>query len=664
MRIFQISLLTLCLLVPALAKAQEDLPPPMVFGKLLPAQLQMKQYEADTSASAVVLCDYAEARVETPGDQIRLRWHHHRRIKILKKQGFSYGDVSIPFYSHNKMEEFFLDEAMVHLPDGRQVKLTKKDIFIEAKNDYVSIARFSFPQLVEGAVIEYAYFINSNNFHELREWYFQGELPVVWSEFRADLPSFLYYIYLFQGNEEMSVVEKTDEFTRYSGKNGTLILSPRRFVIKDAPAMVEEAYVTTMDDYMARIRFQLSEVHYPDGRIEYVMSTWKKLQDELKFASSLGEQLLKKQHTKKMKGLVMPLAANLSTPAEKAQFFYDYLTHQVSWDGNYSLFTHLEKLDDLFASKKANSAELNLMLLALLQEAGITAYPLITSTRGHGRMYEQYPLIDQFNHLLVVAELDGKRLLMDASDPLRPIGYPSVSALNGRGLLLDFEAEPTWIDIVPPKDGADIFVWDLHVSEDGQLKGSLIGGYKGYNAVPERQHYLDDKAGSHWKKRLAERFPDAEVLSVNTANLDKIDKTFSDTVQLNIPTAAITNGGDLIYLEPILYSGFDENLFKLQERTYPVDFPYSFQEQHIIKIHLPAGYQLESTPEKSNIALPANGGSFVFTADLKEPNLLVVSARLSVSRQRLLSADYQGLKKFFELVEEKLHEQVVLKKAG
>ncbi len=54
--------------------------------------------------------------------------------------------------------------------------------------------------------------------------------------------------------------------------------------------------------------------------------------------------------------------------------------------------TRTEKLDDIFQAKSASSGELNLMLLVLLREAGVTAYPLITSTRTNGKMYEDYPL--------------------------------------------------------------------------------------------------------------------------------------------------------------------------------------------------------------------------------------------------------------------------------
>lgn len=658
-------LIAAAFLTPLFAYAQpQELPPPMVFGTVPAELLKMTQFDADTSATAVVLCNYGKAEIETPPGSIRLRWEHHKRIKILKKTGFDYANIKIPFYSHNKIEEFFFDKGEIHLPNGQRIKLTKKDIFIEKLNDHVSVARFTFPQLEEGCVIEYSYFINSKTVHELRPWYFQEDIPTLWSEVRANYPTYLEYVYSFQGIENMVKTEEPNGTVRYQGKYGAFLFTPGRFVMQNAPALREEAFVTTMSDYLASIQFQLSEIRHPDGRIEKVMTTWKELQEDLQFSSSFGEQFLKKGNFKKISEAILPQVSTLPDNKTKARFIYDHLTQNLSWNGAYSVFTRQKELNEIYAAKEASSGELNMMLFMLLREAGIKAYPVLTSTRSHGRVNERYPILDHFNHMMVLAVPDANPQLMDATDPMRAPGYPSVQALNNRGLMLNFETgEPTWMDIKPPTDGADILVFNFSLDEAGTVRGKILGAHKGYNAIPERRAFAENSAGEHWKKRLQESFPDVVVEAAKTGNLQLLDKTFYDTIEVEIPNVAQV-AGDFMYISPVIYSEFKENVLKLKERTYPVDLPYPFVEQLVVRLTPPAGYHVESLPEKVSFALPDGGGIFTFAAESKSDGMIQFSSKLSLSKQRYLPDEYPALKEIFDILAAKLEEQVVLKKAG
>jgi hypothetical protein len=636
--------------------------PPMKFGLVPSFHLNMKVYERDSTAPAVVLCDFGTALVEPGSNSYQLNWKHHKRIKILNRQGFDYANVAIPFYSHNKTDEFLFEEGMVHLPDGTQVKLSKKDVVVEQVDSYNSIAKFTFPQVTEGCIIEYVYTIKSKNIYELREWFFQHEIPVIKSEIRADFPAFVDYIFLFQGNEGMTGTEEKDGTKLFSGKNGSFLLGRRRFVMENAPAMQEEAYITTMLDYRARIRFQLSDIAHPGGYLEKVLGDWPKLQKELSESSQFGDQMLKKANSKKITEKLSPYAMGLASNREKLKYFYDYLTANVHWDENYSLFTHNKKLSEIFEQGKANSAELNMMLYVLLTEAGIKTSPVLVSTRGHGRMYEEYPILDQFNHLMLVAEVDGKQLLLDVTDPLRPPGYPSIPALNGRGLKLDFETgRPTWMNVTPPRDGTDALTFHLRLDEEGTLTGTLTTAHKGYNAIPERRGAGTDNGGSLWQKRLSERYPDAQVLSAKSGNLRELDAMYYDTLEIRLPNAAQVSG-DHLYLPPVIYSEFNENIFKMKERLYPVDIPYPFVEQVALNLTLPAGYEIESMPQMANKGLSSGGANYFFASTPKADGIVQLSASLNISKQKFLPTEYAELKALFDLMIQKKEELVVIRK--
>jgi hypothetical protein len=82
------SILLICLLVlPVLCFSQKD---PIKFGKISLDELEMKAYEPDTSASAVVLCDYGYFQA------IDLKFTRVIRVKILKKEGYNWANWVFP----------------------------------------------------------------------------------------------------------------------------------------------------------------------------------------------------------------------------------------------------------------------------------------------------------------------------------------------------------------------------------------------------------------------------------------------------------------------------------------------------------------------------------------------------------------------------------------
>ena len=65
------------------------------FGKTTYSELDLKQYDADTAAVALVLQEFGEAYFDNDNDH-NLIFEYHVRIKILKPEGLSYGTFEIP----------------------------------------------------------------------------------------------------------------------------------------------------------------------------------------------------------------------------------------------------------------------------------------------------------------------------------------------------------------------------------------------------------------------------------------------------------------------------------------------------------------------------------------------------------------------------------------
>ncbi|MEZ5006065.1 MAG: DUF3857 domain-containing protein [Bacteroides graminisolvens] len=95
------------------------------------------------------------------------------KTKILKSDGTSYANVTIPYYDSNKntMKELVIDgdAFSYNLENGKEVKtkMKKEYIFKERVSDKYMQVKFSIPNVKIGSVIEYKYKVLSDFYYQL-----------------------------------------------------------------------------------------------------------------------------------------------------------------------------------------------------------------------------------------------------------------------------------------------------------------------------------------------------------------------------------------------------------------------------------------------------------------------------------------------------------------
>ena len=636
----------------------------MKFGKIPPEDLKMTIYEQDTSAAAVVLGKKGFLNFEFSGDKIQVRLDVHRRVKILKRSGFDEGDISIIYYSGKNKGKLNGIKVKVFNPDGSERSLKNSEIFDEKISDYYSAKKFSIPGLTEGSIIDYKYSHLTEDIFSLRRWFFQEKIPVRFSEYILKIPEWYNYVKLKTGSgiqeEQLSIGNETITYNKggTAGGRGELDLNfvTTMYHAENLPAMKEESFVTTMKDYYTNIQFQLSSLQYPHSPAESIMTSWDKVADEVIKADKFGGQFLKKSNYSKILKAAEPNFEGLTTDLDKMKTAYDFVLDNLEWNDNYSVYAS-EDLNQIFLKKSGRSADLNLTLLALLKAKGISAEPVLISTRDNGKTVDVYPIVNQFNHVIILAEADGKKYFLDATEKNRPIGFPEVNSLNKRGWMIGEEQK--WINIEAPKSG-DVFMATLALDEEGNLTGDLGVSCSGYSGFEERERAKDDKEGKYWQKRLGEFYAEAEITDISYEGMNKNDKNMKARMSCSIPDAAQLNG-DFIYLSPIVYSNFGENPFKLDTRLYPVEIPHPFKEQLIVNLTIPEGYAVEELPEQINVALPNEGGKYQYLISQKE-NTLQIIWKINMKQLHFSPEEYNAVKNFFDMIVEKKGEQIVLKK--
>ncbi len=604
----------------------------------VPAEdLAMTAYESEPEAEAVYLAKTVFVEMVELGNKLKMKYDYFNRIKILSEAGYDQSDIELSYYHYKGNEKINVLKATITYPNGESYKLSKKEFFREEIDDKWTRIKFTFPNLQVGAVLDYEYSLISSSIVSLEDFEFQYDIPVKFAEFSFDFPDHIDYVFIKQGDQYI--------------KSGDQLYS-----MENIPSMKEEAYITTMKDYRGVIKTQVQG--YRDSYQAYhpLFTTWEKVMEEIYDNDMFGYQITKKSSYNKILKAAEPILAEDIPVKDKILKLQNFILDNVSWNDEYRLFS-TKGLENAFEAKTANATELNLMMLAFLKEMGIESYPLLVSTRGNGKLITTYPLIDQFSYALVYAKIDGEEMLLDISDRYRMPGDIKYSGLNREGLIA-IEKQPRW-HAINPHMGKDIFLANFEI-KDGGLHGTLKGKYDSYNAIGERWSYDEDKSGKHWEKRLRGKFSETEVLSAEYEGLDNLYESFKDEVSISIPGACV-DAGDLMYIDPFIYSNYDENIFKQEDRQFPVDFGFPQSEQFIFMLEIPEGYDIDEIPGSISMSTEDHSANFLFKAS-KNGNIIQIVRKMEIKKAVFMPSEYLAMKKLFDLMLEKNGEQLVLKK--
>lgn len=624
--------------------------PPLKWGDIPDEHLRMTVFPADTNARAVVLADYGEVRFNPNHSVVFTR---HRRIKILSEGGYDWGTFSITYLDEDKMEyvSSVRGQTFTVGPKGKvqRHKMEKSAIFREDVDGRYKRVRFTLPALAPGAVIEYSYQVNAVNPVLVPDWSFQFDEPVLWSEYRMEIPNTLGYVQVSRGVLNFHLREMED-VKRPWGEGRRL-----RLVMRDVPALRYEPFMTTPFDYRAYVEFQLAQYYVPRQGIRSFMKTWDDLARELMEHKDFGGELTRQRRV--VAEQAAAVTAGLTDPEEKMRALYDYVRTAIAWDGRGGIFAY-QNLDEVLEKHQGSSAEMALLLTMLLREAGLTANPVLISTRSNGRILDTYPLLSQFNRVLVAVDLMGDRHLLDATDPLRPYDLLPVEALNGRGWLIRPE-DNTWIAVA----STGRYVRQLFVAATLDAEGTLTARVRasdgGYSALQKRHTLQEEKPDAFVRDVILADLPGVTLDSHAVMHREELTEVLQTTAAFTLPAYAQA-AGDYLYLNPTLLDRQEENPLRLPERSFPVDFAHPYDLNYTLQLTVPEGFTIQEHPRDLRVIVPGGGARFQRQVRL-HGQTLTVQTRFVLDRTVFEPNQYAGLRNFYGQVVAMHAEQVVLK---
>ena len=161
-----------------------------VFGKVTEEELNMKAYEKDQTAEAVVLSDIGKAYFDqSTSGSFDLVFERTVKIKILSKPGIKWAEVEIPFYQDKNQKEIieYINAYTANFEDNRIRKsnVDSENIYEEKATEHWYVKKFAFPNVQVGSVIECNYKIISPFKFNMRDWEYKNRIPVVYSEYEV-----------------------------------------------------------------------------------------------------------------------------------------------------------------------------------------------------------------------------------------------------------------------------------------------------------------------------------------------------------------------------------------------------------------------------------------------------------------------------------------------
>jgi hypothetical protein len=637
--------------------------PPIQWGEVPKADLEMKTFPDDSNASAIILCDYGESSFN---NSLHIIFDRTVRIKILTTKGYKHGTFCIPIYSFEDKEEIRNIEGVTYSLDDRgeieKKELNKDDIIKEEVENEQTQYKFSLPGLKPGCVVEVRYEIESNSPYLMHGWVFQHSEPVRWSEYRIRTPVSIAYSTVFLGYEPYAVQEILEVNQMFSGLR-TVLGSDyvrcrlHRCAVQNLPALRDEPFITTIDDYVNKVDVQLAGYAFVLRAVEHTMNTWTSLVNELVEYKDFLERV---DDTRRLRKKAEEITSGWSTPIEKMKALYAWVSNCVVWTGLDCKYSERD-VDDVLESKKGSSADIAFLFLSLLKSAGIEGDPVILSTRDNGKIQVIYPIESQFNYVLARVTIGSNYYYLDPTDPLRPAELLPTKVLNTRGLVIKKDSV-IWVPLTTKESYSNMSFAAMNLQADGSVRGTFEDAYRKYAGAFIRRSLRNKKEIDIAREQFDADEAGIAIDSVRVEGMDSIDTALKLKAWISSPGYAQSNG-DLIYINPHILHRNKENPFKTKIRKFPIDYAYQRSTTSVTSITIPDSFEVKSMPADRSLRVGPN--LLLYSRKMQVDSRQVqLMKRLEIRETEIDPKYYAQLKNFYAQMVDAESEQLVLERAG
>ncbi|MEX0595327.1 MAG: hypothetical protein WD512_02425, partial [Candidatus Paceibacterota bacterium] len=468
----------------------------------------------DTSAVAAVL--YNKAKTNFLNSNVH-QTEYTIRIKIYKKEGLSYANYEVPFYTGykniNDDSVKFSDCVTYNLVDGKieLTKLKSEGKFNKNINSYWSNSTITMPNVKVGSIIEIKYFLRTENNLNLPKFYFQFEIPCNFSQYVTQIPDYYIYNVVLNGYLELNTDATASKLSN-SVKS--------TYTIYNAPALNAERYVDNIDNYRSSLEHELKSTRYLN-KYSNVAATWEGVAKIIYKHEAFGMELSKRDYFEnEFKGKI----SEPTIDKKRMQEVLKYVQNRMNWNGKYGYYAD-KGVSIAFNSQTGNVSDINFILITLLNYSGFKANPVLLSTRDNGLAL--FPGRTRLNYVIAGVELEEEIYLLDATDKYSNIDVLPFRDINRVGRLVRSDETVSDVSLNPKSLSKLITLINGELSTTGLIKGEFKSYASDYFANSLRNNY-NGLSSEMIIERIEKYFQTIQITNFNLEYQNDVSKPISE----------------------------------------------------------------------------------------------------------------------------------------
>ncbi len=571
--------------------------------------------------------------------------HYLNRIKVYTDDPIEQTEaalVGIPYYAAENVERVTNLEGITWKQSGQFFRMNTDNTRNVELNSRYRLIEFEMPEVDAGAVLEYKYTLERRYIEELPDFYISDRVPVREAVLFLKNADFLRYDVIDQNvdfelnYQEFEVDTSSIPYVFTYERPDPVNVEVWR--AEEVPAIDATSFISSIDDVRAKLKFQISEFGLPRQPLD---NSWELIAAQMRRNSNPYDRIA--ENGELIDNLLEQLE-DTHNPEDRQDSIFHFINRTMQFNGLNAIYAE-GALNGVAEGEPSNQAEINTLLLGMLREAGIKAYPLYISGREFGRINRSFPSLFQFNQMLVYSEINGMDYVMDASFAHSLPNLISVNSFNIQGLLLR-EDDFGWTDIRPEKSVFDLKI-DIEgdLSRDGSLRGTLQAQTGGYPSREIRRSLAGAEPENEIiKNNFLDIYPEIELsnseITVNEMNPDVI----SIRADFEISNYAVSFAEGLEY-RPVAVGYLYQNPFEATNRRVPITLDAPEQLFVNYNISLPDNASMESLRGRQITEL--EGAELTEEYNVGDA-ALIYSFGVNIERKQFSSDDYSQLRRIYE----------------
>ncbi len=523
----------------------------------------------------------------------------YRRIRVLSREGRSWGDVNVPFFYKDQKLKSAVGRVIRRDGDTTYLKkdqIIEKEVF-RKKRTKIKQYSFSLAGLSDDCIIEYRlklqlpggiyqWAVQKNIVllsGELRWKLFQGKgIPESYFKRTAHLYSPLYLLdpMIPVDVERLPSLKETNELV---------------FTVSDVAPFEPEPFSLPEDYLRGRIR-----IYY--GPLGSSSAFWGEM--SRRSQSQTDEFIGDTKRIKKLAGRFDSLATDMEKCKAAYRWIQDsiknltYLCNDCDYEKEARKF---KTADKAIKNRIGSSAIINIIYYDLLREMNIDAKMAWVVDRDEDIFVEDFKQM-QFNRKIVAIPQDeGGYTFCAPGELFLPFGR--LPWYNEGIKAMFIGATDRIFNEVPVSACTDNRTYrslELTLSDDYEITGVLREQISGQRARTIRLQIYEEEEAEQRKiirELLEDTMDAAEIDSVTVANVSESEKPLIIECHLNFPSVASELAGGRLLLNPVKYIQTFDDPFTSDSRTQVIVFDYAYDLQQTLTLVLPDNWRVGQLPD-------------------------------------------------------------------